>query len=358
MKKYIITAAVAALQMVAVAQTVNVHFKNGQTIQYPSSNVDYVDFSEKPADPTVSAGQVVDLGLSVYWASCNVGAEAPEEYGDYYAWGETKTKNSYTQENYSYYDKSLDQYTYLGDEISGTQYDAATIYLGSEWRMPTRAEAEELINKCTLEWTQINGVNGYKLTGPNGNSIFLPSAGRYYSNGILGDKKKDGLYLWTGSYNNGKTGCLTYGNTSNKFFIWNTDAFYYGYSIRPVTTNPNAGGSPIDHSQDYLVTEKVTASFLGGSYSSINGKIQGGSQLNVKFSNGSSESVTLTKIQLNDGANGTEGNNLLDAEVEVAAGESKSYTVTVGYAGITTPVIRFTYRYNKKNYTAEATWNF
>ena len=96
---------------------------------------------------------------------------------------------------------------------------------------------------------------------------------------------------------------------------------------------------------------------MGGAYSSINGKIQSGSQLNVRFSNGSSETVTLTKIHLGDAATGSEGNNMLSSEVEVAAGEAKGYTVTVGAGGLTTPVIRFTYRYNNKSYVAEATWN-
>ena len=343
MKKYLITAAVAAFQMVAVAQTVNVHFKNGQTIQYPSSNVDYVDFSEKPADPTVSSGAVVDLGLSVFWCSCNVGAEAPEEEGNRYSWGETKTKNSYSKDNYSYYDSNTWKYIEIGNQISGTEYDAATANLGSDWKIPTKNQMQELINKCTWEWTQINSVNGYKITGPNGNSIFIASG----PNSVLGKR------YWTGD-----DAQILYVTPDRAYIASQKEDRYEGCYIRPVTSNPNAEGGPVDHNQDYLVTDKVTASFLGGAYSSINGKIQGGSQLNVKFSNGSSESVTLTKIQLNDASNGTEGNNLLDTEVEVAAGDSKTYTVTVGWAGITTPVIRFTYRYNKKNYTAEATWNF
>ena len=89
----------------------------------------------------------------------------------------------------------------------------------------------------------------------------------------------------------------------------------------------------------------------------INGRINGGSQLNVKFTNGSSESVTLIGIQLVDGSTNEVGNNGLDSEVEVLAGESKAYTVTVGYAGITNPIIRFTYRYNRKKYTVDGTWN-
>ena len=135
------------------------------------------------------------------------------------------------------------------------------------------------------------------------------------------------------------------------------EAVYQGLTIRPVTTNPNAPGGPVDHSQDYLVTEKISAEFTGGAYTSTNGVINGGSKLNVKFTNGSGEMVTLVGIQLVNGSTNTEGNNLLEAEVEVPAGESKAYTVTVGYAGITNPIIRFTYRYNKKKYTVDGNWN-
>ena len=333
------------------AQTVNVHFKNGQKIEFPSDNVDYVDFSAKASDPTVTAGQVVDLGLSVYWASCNLGAEKPEEFGNYYAWGETKTKSNYTQKNYSYYNANTTQYTDIGSDISGTQYDAATVNLGSDWRMPTKAEMQELVNKCTWEWTQINGVNGYKVTGTNGNSIFLPAAGYAFYNG-------SDLKYWTGSESSisvSESYILSANSTYKNVNFYGIK--YAGYSIRPVTSNPNAGGDNTDHSQDHLVTNNVKASFLGGAYTSINGKIQAGSQLNVRFNNGSSEAVTLVKIQLGDAATGSEGNNMLNEEVEVKAGESKGYTVTVGAGGLTTPVIRFTYRYNKKNYVAEAIWD-
>lgn len=360
MKKLFFTIALAAIQMAASAQTVNVHFKNGQKVQFNSANVDYVDFSEKAPDPTVSAGAVVDLGLSVYWCSCNVGAEAPEEYGDFYAWGETKTKSSYTQDNYSYYDASSGQYIKIGNDICGTEYDAATVNLGSDWRMPTQEEIQELVSKCTWEWTQINSVNGYRVISDNGNSIFLPASGIYYYTGsgknkIYQDTKK-GVRLWSGTkYYFGEYATSIVGEESG-VTVMGTE-FPCGLPIRSVTTNPNATGGPVDHSNDYLVTDKVTASFLGGAYSMINGKIQGGSKLNVKFNNGSSEQVTLIGIQLIDASNNTEGNNLLDSEIDVAAGEAKSYTVTVGYAGITTPVIRFTYRYNKKKYTAEATLN-
>ena len=115
--------------------------------------------------------EYVDLGLSVKWATCNVGANKPEDYGNYYAWGETSTKSSYTKSNSKTYGKQM-------NDIKGnSQYDAARANWGGTWRLPTKAELEELKNKCTWTWTAQNGVKGYKVTGPNGNSIFLPAAG-------------------------------------------------------------------------------------------------------------------------------------------------------------------------------------
>ena len=352
MKRTIISIAIAALATSLFAQTVNVHFKNGQTIVFPSGNVEFVDFSEKAPDPTVTAGAAVDLGLSVYWSSCNVGAEAPEEYGDYFAWGETKPKSSYTEKNYAYYNITTDEYTDIGDNISGTEYDAATVNLGSDWRMPTKAELQELLNNCSWEWTQINNINGYKVTSENGNSIFIPASDEYSP---YRENTKEGFMIWSAN-----TGGTQYAMALNNSY-YDSPNFsvqrpkYYGICIRPVTTNPNAGGDPIDHSNDYLVTEKVSASFTGGSISSINGVIRSGSVLNVKFTNASNEVVTLIGAEIHDSGNSA-GNNLLSEEVEVAAGTSKSYSVTLG-SNMAKPVICFTYRYNGKKYKAEATYS-
>jgi hypothetical protein len=238
MKKYLLIIALLAIQMAAVAQTVNVHFKNGQTINYPSSNVDYVDFSAKASDPTMTAGGAVDLGLSVYWASCNLGAERPEEYGEYYAWGETSIKSKYDLNNYSYYDTSSTQYTDIGADISGTQYDAATINLGSDWRMPTKTEMQELISNCTWEWMQISGINGYKVTGPNGNSIFLPAAGHKYISTTLDKNTK--LDYWTSTQYKINIAHYLEGISTEKY-LTSMSLKVLGYSIRPVTSNPNAG---------------------------------------------------------------------------------------------------------------------
>lgn len=114
----------------------------------------------------------VDLGLpsGILWAAYNVGASSPEEYGGYYAWGETEEKSSYTWKNYN-----LESFN--GYEISGTSYDVAHVQWGGGARMPTFAEVKELVNNCTFMYGTYNGVKGDYVTGPNGNSIFLPFAG-------------------------------------------------------------------------------------------------------------------------------------------------------------------------------------
>lgn len=131
----------------------------------------------------------VDLGLpsGTLWADRNVGADSPEAYGDYYAWGETTTKSTYNWSTYKWCQGSYNTLTkYCTDSYYGTvdnkttldlEDDAAYVNMGKEWRMPTYAEQVELRDKCTWIWTTQNGTNGYKVTGPNGNSIFLPAAG-------------------------------------------------------------------------------------------------------------------------------------------------------------------------------------
>lgn len=355
MKRLFISIVIAAFAANLSAQTVNIHFKNGQTIVFPSENVEYVDFSEKAPDPTVSAGAVVDLGLSVYWSSCNVGAESPEESGDYYAWGETSPKSNYTKEEYAFYNNSTKEYIDIGDNISGTVYDAATVNLGSDWRMPTEEQVKELLDNCTWEWTQIKNINGYKVTGKNGNSIFIPAAG-LYSSTIYLYKGEKVCYNTSSESTYDKASKVSLTSTSSaKPSVGDGWSKFFGFTIRPVTSNPNAEGGPVDHSQDYLVTDKITASYTGGSIMSINGNVRSGSVLNFSFNNGSSESVKLIEAQLYESSSTDYGNNLLNAEVDVAGGESKGYSFTLNKS-MTTPVVRFTYRYNKKKYTVEATY--
>lgn len=127
-------------------------------------------------------GHAVDLGLSVNWACCNVGANAPEELGGYYAWGETEEKNDYSRENYKWY-KGGEFTKYCTDTDQGLvdnkivlepEDDVAHVKWGGNWRMPTLEEMEELVKKCSWKLASLNGIKGCKVTGPNGNSIFLP----------------------------------------------------------------------------------------------------------------------------------------------------------------------------------------
>ena len=121
---------------------------------------------------------MVDLGLSVYWATYNVGAGAINEYGDYYAWGETEPKADYTSANYKL--KDADGALLAPSCICGTEYDVAAVKWGGKWRMPTAAEFQELELKCSWLRTSMGDVGGWMVTGPNGNSIFFPSAGYYW----------------------------------------------------------------------------------------------------------------------------------------------------------------------------------
>ena len=153
----------------------------------------------------------VDLGLpsGTLWADRNVGADAPEAYGDYFAWGETEPKDHYDWSTYKWYNNSETTLTkYCTDSYDGTvdnktvldlEDDAAYVNMGAAWRMPTLAEQEELKNNCTWTWTTQNGVEGCKVTGPNGNSIFLPPAG-YRSNSGLNNAGSGG-YFWSSSLN-------------------------------------------------------------------------------------------------------------------------------------------------------------
>ena len=125
--------------------------------------------------------QYVDLGLSVMWATTNVGAEEPEEYGEYFAWGETEPKDNFTWANYKWCDGTVNNITKYNNIDSLItllpEDDAAHVNWGGEWRMPTFEEQRELREYCTWTWETINGHTGYRVTGPNGNSIFLPAAG-------------------------------------------------------------------------------------------------------------------------------------------------------------------------------------
>ena len=160
----------------------------------------------------------VDLGLpsGLKWATCNVGANSPEEYGNYYAWGEVEPKGEYNWGTYKWATATWVSYReewyletltkYCTDSYYGTvddktvldpKDDAAAVNMGGSWRMPTYYELVELKTECTWTWTTLNGINGYNVEGPNGNSIFLPAAG-CRGNSDLSGAGSDGYY-WSSS---------------------------------------------------------------------------------------------------------------------------------------------------------------
>lgn len=174
---------------------------------------------------TINGHEYVDLGLSVKWAACNVGASSPEDYGNYYAWGETATKAEYTESNSKTYGKNM------GDISGNPQYDAARANWGGTWRLPTKAEFNELY-KCKWKWTTQGGRNGYRITGLNGNSIFLPAAG-WRSGSSLYDADTNGRYWNSTSMSDSRVA----NNFSFGSSFLSTGGYFRldGFPVRPVS---------------------------------------------------------------------------------------------------------------------------
>lgn len=162
---------------------------------------------------SVNGHDYVDLGLSVKWATCNIGASSPEEAGYYFAWGETTPKDKYIKSNCRFF--NID----IGNISKSPRYDAAQAVWGKDWRMPTEKELVELKNKCKWQQQEVNGVVGFRITGPNGNSIFLPAAGNKASK--VTEMNRSGYY-WSGdSYYVGKNSGYNceYGAVSLNFTV-------------------------------------------------------------------------------------------------------------------------------------------
>ena len=157
-----------------MGQSVALYSKDGGRFDYPTAEIDSIVFTERQSLPLTKPDYVeaVDLGLSVRWANCNVGATKPTESGAFFAWGETSEKEIYDWD--SYVDSDC---TALRSSISGTMNDAAYVAWGDQWRLPSLVEMQELCDRCTWVWQEKNGVEGCLVTGPSGASIFLPAAG-------------------------------------------------------------------------------------------------------------------------------------------------------------------------------------
>lgn len=190
---------------------------------------------EDPVGMVPVVPEAVDLGLSVKWATFNIGADFPEEYGDYFAWGETATKSTYTSDNSTTYGLSTTELQSRGivgsDGNLTAAYDAAIVNWGGSWRMPTKDEMDELINNCTWTWITLNGVNGYQVSG-NGNFIFLPAAGYRYGASLYYAGSYG--YYWSATpYSDSFRAC--YLLFDSDYYYWYSYYRYYGLAVRPVS---------------------------------------------------------------------------------------------------------------------------
>ena len=243
---------------IALAQLkLYVYQNDGSRTEFVASTVDSIAFSTitdspdlpddpiKPVDPT-NGHEYVDLGLpsGTKWATCNVGADYPEDYGDYFAWGETEPKEEYDLSTYKWHEGSY--YTHTKYCTSSTYGkvdnkttldladDAANANWGGDWRMPTKTEQDELRTECTWTWTTQNGVKGYIVTSKsNGNSIFLPAAG-YRDFSDLWDAGFNGYYSSSSLYTDDSGGACRLYFESSYVSSGSYSLRRRGWSVRPV----------------------------------------------------------------------------------------------------------------------------
>ncbi len=213
-----------------------VHRTDGTVVEFNTSDVDYVAFSV-----FVDGHKFVDLGLpsGLLWAETNVGATAAADYGNYYAWGETVAKTSYNWSDYKYGSSRTNIAKYNASDgitLLDAADDAATTNWGTACRVPTKDEFDELADNCTWTWTSqtaSNGtlVDGYKITGKNGNSIFLPATGAY--DGEIFCEGSIGFY-WLSTLSADDYGLACGFNFYNGNYFGSNYYRYYGFAVRPV----------------------------------------------------------------------------------------------------------------------------
>lgn len=219
----------------------NIRQADGTQLRYAVSSVDSVWFDK-------DVHEYVDLGLSVKWATCNIGATAPEDYGDYFAWGETETKTDYSWSTYKYCNGSsytMTKYcnisSYGDNGFTDTlttlvpEDDVAHVKWGGSWRMPTQADFNELFNNCDWSWVTQNGINGWKVTSRKDSSlsIFLPGAGCRYGTNFDGVGSY-GVYISSSLYVGDPVGewrlYFSSDDHSTSYYSYR----YHGYPVRPV----------------------------------------------------------------------------------------------------------------------------
>lgn len=186
MKKVLLSVlAIFAIICNTFSQSTKMHikFSNGGIREVPVNSIEKIIWATDDTDS--EEVEAIDLGLSVKWANMNVGATKIEDFGNLYAWGELEPKEEYSAETY-FDPKGWIYNPDLRTELEDKD-DVARVNWGEKWRMPTMKEIEELVNNCTWKWVVIHNVEGHFVTGPNGNSIFLPAAGSSVGPGPYGN---------------------------------------------------------------------------------------------------------------------------------------------------------------------------
>ncbi|MBO6216590.1 MAG: hypothetical protein J6N73_02930, partial [Prevotella sp.] len=250
---------------------------------------------------------VVDLGLPVRFLNHNMNAFAPEEYGGYYAWGELEDKGYYNTSNYTYQNTSISQ---LPKNIRLTDMDVAHMRLGQNFSIPTAAELRMLVDSCTWTWTTLGGHNGYKVTGKNGNNMFLPASG-YRSNSSNSEITSRGLFRSSQLIGNGSKRNWYLNFYSNSRNVESSgDDIWLGENIRPVVSG---GVQMIDGTLVSVMTDSVqwsvgqtSAKLFASLYGLDRAKLKSAVEVGVVV--GTAQNVTLqngTRLQANvshDGA--------------------------------------------------------
>ena len=190
--------------------------------------------SEESICPDENHPHLIDLGLpnGTKWACCNVGSPSPEMSGGYYAWGETDIKSSYDKENYRHGELSNQLPQRMGN-IAGSEYDVARKQCGSSWEMPSSYKWQELIDYCKWDWVKYKGHHGWKVTGPNGNKLFIPACGMKGGSELISEEEHG--HYWASDWDAQERRPMSFDTNGGYYGVRPTISYVtYGFNVRPI----------------------------------------------------------------------------------------------------------------------------